>query len=223
MTMKTRFTLLLAFLIVGACMTANGQSLALTNAYNTWKAAVTKQHDGTMPDSYSLTSITERSNAQQATVKFLVTGKIPTLDLVICPLTIIRGADGRAINILRGEQVTARQKLNPESAGSQGELNTTVPVDAQNNGVEVTWKFNAEGKAFEYTMILPLDASPTANVLGIVPSNGNSTAGKPLCPADCYELSASTERSGSFYNCSRTLIGNSIDLTTSPVTCGQGR
>lgn len=216
--MKARSMFAIALMVMSVTIAAHGQNAALRGAYDKWKAETIKQRGGT-PEHYALTVYSKRNNPQEASVNFLVAGKIPVLNVAICPLTFDRAADGTMINIRRGEEVMGKQDLDFASSRAGSELDTAIPIDNTNNAVEVKWSFDAEGKHFEYTMILPLEDAASTNVLGIVPSGGNNINLKPNCPYDCYEVSGSNVRCGYFYACCRTLIGNTINYITCSVHC----
>ena len=162
--------------MLGAFVAASAQDRATFKAYESWRAEITKQHGGDVPYHYALVSVTQRQSATQASVTFLPIGKMPALNLAICPLTITRDANGNVANIKRGEQVFAKQELGEGSQNTRSDLAIVLPVNAENNAIEVKWTFLANGKAAEQTMILPLENAPRSSVMGITSPVGDTAS-----------------------------------------------
>lgn len=165
--MKMISRIALAVVILGAFIAVNAQERATVKAYESWKAEIARQHGGSVPDHYALASVSQRNSATQASITFLAVGKIAALNLAICPLTVTRDANGKIVNVKRGEQVFAKQTLGEGAPSPRMDLATVLPVNAENNAIEVKWTFLADGKESDHTMILPLENSPKSSVMGI--------------------------------------------------------
>ncbi|HQZ83765.1 MAG TPA: hypothetical protein PLR83_11125 [Pyrinomonadaceae bacterium] len=200
--MKIRNFLLLALAVACIPIGAIAQTPSLTTAYETWKADLIRQR-GSLPEHYALTSVTERDGFQRANIRFLVAGKVPTLELEICPLTRVTGSDGKAVKVTRGEKFTAKQELESAGIASPSELNIKLPVNASDNAVEVKWTIGIQGQTFDSTMILPLNEAPSTNIFAIVSSPPGAMENKPVCPVGCFASSTSTEACGFAYSCAR--------------------
>lgn len=174
--MKTIKVIVLAAVVLGAFVAVNAQDRATVKAYESWRAEIAKQHGGSMPDHYALASVTQRKSATQASIAFLAVGRMPSLNLAICPLTITRDANGKVANVKRGEQVFAKQDLGEGSHNTRSDLATVLPVNAENNAIEVKWTFLANGKPAEQTMIVPLENAPRSSVMGVTRPVGGTAS-----------------------------------------------
>lgn len=166
--MKTINLIALAVIVLGAFVAASAQDRATVKAYESWRAEITKQHGGDVPYHYALVSVTQRQSATQASVTFLPIGKMPALNLAICPLTITNDPNGKVVNVKRGEQMFAKQDLGEGSPRPRIDLATVFPVDPETNAIEVKWTVDANGKTIDQTMILVLANSPNSSVTGII-------------------------------------------------------
>lgn len=218
--MKKLVFCLVALLLCSFAVKA--QKTSALEAYAQWRNAASEHLGNINNIHYSLATLTQRVDSQTARIDFAVVGQMPSLNLEIRPLRIQKGANGEMSREIVGDALQSRQELSIDKNNPNpiAELTTIIPIDKTVNAVEVEWKFNARGEEMSYKLILPLEKTPSANTLGIIPTALNANL-IPLCPRGCYEVSGNNQRCGFFYKCCGSTIGNSVDYTTCRVTCGQ--